>query len=48
MQLTTTKKHLAAQQKKIAALNKAAEQSALVALSVQVKIVLVDVLAANK
>jgi hypothetical protein len=48
MQLTTTKKHLAAHQKKIAAQNKAVEQSALVALSVQVKAVLVVVLAANK
>lgn len=48
MQLTTTKKHLAAHQKKIVAQNKAVEQSALVALSVQVKIVLVVVLAANK
>jgi hypothetical protein len=48
MQLTTTKKHLAAQQKKIAAQNKAVVLSALVALNAQVKIVLVVVLAANK
>ena len=48
MQLTTTKKHLAALQKKIAAQNKAVVLSALAALSVQAKIVLAVVLAANK
>lgn len=48
MQLTTTKKLLAAHLKKIAALNKAAQQIALVALNAQVKIVLAVVLAANK
>ena len=48
MQLTTTKKRLAVHLKKIAAPNKAVEQSALVALNAQVKIVLAVVLAANK
>ena len=48
MQLTTTKKRLAAHLKKIAAQNRAVEQSALVALNAQVKIVLAVVLAANK
>jgi hypothetical protein len=48
MQLTTTKKRLAAHLKKIAAQNKAAQLIALVALNVQEKIVLAVVLAANK
>jgi hypothetical protein len=48
LQLTTTKKHLAAPQKKIVAQNKAVLLNALVALSVQVKIVLAVVLAASK